>query len=97
MSNRSSKSGSLILPGGKWTPHDLRRTGATMMTALGVLPEVAERCLNHLEENKVKRTYQRYSYHNEMKEAWRLLGERIELLTLQDASKVITADFRMNR
>ncbi|KXJ55799.1 MAG: integrase [Neptuniibacter sp. Phe_28] len=97
MSNRSSKSGSLILAGGKWTPHDLRRTGATMMTALGVLPEVAERCLNHLEENKVKRTYQRYSYHNEMKEAWRLLGERIELLTLQDASKVITADFRMNR
>lgn len=29
-----------------------------------------------------------------MKEAWRLLGERIELLTLQNSSKVITADFR---
>ena len=94
MSNRSAKSQALILSGGKWTPHDLRRTGATMMTALGVLPEVAERCLNHLEENKVKRTYQRYSYHNEMKEAWKLLGERIELLRLQDTNNVITADFR---
>lgn len=57
----------------------------------------AERCLNHLEENEVKRTYQWYSYHNEMKEAWKLLEEQIELSILQAASKVITADFRMNR
>jgi hypothetical protein len=27
--------------------------------ALGVLPEVAEKCLNHTEESRVKRTYQR--------------------------------------
>lgn len=71
----------LVLSGGRWTPHDLRRTGATMMVALGVLPEVAERCLNHVEENKVKRIYQRHSYENEMREAWRLLGERLALLT----------------
>lgn len=80
MSRRSSKAHALILPGGKWTPHDLRRTGATVMTALGVLPEVAERCLNHTEENKVKRTYQRHSYTKEMAEAWAMLGARISLL-----------------
>jgi hypothetical protein len=51
-----------------------------MMTALGVLPEVAERCLNHLEENNIKRTYQRHSYHLEMADAWCLLGQRIETL-----------------
>jgi integrase len=83
LSRRSAKAQSLLLTGGKWTPHDLRRTGATLMTALGVLPEVAERCLNHTEENKVKRIYQRHSYVNEMAAAWCLLGERLEQLTSQ--------------
>ncbi|MEE4151770.1 tyrosine-type recombinase/integrase [Pseudomonas viridiflava] len=78
MSRRSAKAQALLLPGGKWTPHDLRRTGATVMTALGVLPEVAERCLNHTEENKVKRTYQRHSYTKEMSEAWNKLGEYLQ-------------------
>lgn len=81
MSNRSAKSQALILKGGKWTPHDLRRTGATLMTALGVLPEVAERCLNHTEENKVKRTYQRHSYSKEMADAWNALGEHLAKIT----------------
>ena len=52
-----------------------------MMVALGVLPEVAERCLNHTEEKKVKRIYQRHSYENEMGQAWALLGDRLALLT----------------
>ncbi|TXH92874.1 MAG: site-specific integrase [Pseudomonas sp.] len=81
MSNRSAKAQALLLAGGKWTPHDLRRTGATIMTAQGVLPEVAERCLNHTEENKVKRIYQRHSYATEMAEAWQKLGAHLELLT----------------
>lgn len=89
MSRRSSKVDALLLPGGQWRPHDLRRTAATMMVALGVLPEVAERCLNHVEENKVKRIYQRHSYEKEMREAWRLLGERLELLTSDNAANVI--------
>lgn len=79
-SNRSSQPHALLLSEGKWTPHDLRRTGATLMTKLGVLPEVAERCLNHTEENKVKRIYQRYSYHKEMCEAWEELGNYIKRL-----------------
>lgn len=87
---RADKGEALVLPGGKWGPHDLRRTGATLMVALGVLPEVAERCLNHTEQNRVKRTYQRHSYEREMREAWRLLGERLELLTRTDAENVVT-------
>lgn len=81
MSRRSAKAQALLLPGGKWTPHDLRRTGATLMTALGVLPEVAERCLNHTEDNKMKRIYQRHSYAVEMGSAWKILGEYLETLT----------------
>ena len=88
MSHRSPHTNALALPGGKWTPHDLRRTGATLMTALGVLPEVAEKCLNHTEESRVKRTYQRHSYDTEKREAWRLLGERLELLARDDANIV---------
>lgn len=80
---------SLQLPGGRWTPHDLRRTGATLMVGLGVLPEVAERCLNHTEENKIKRTYQRHSYEREMCAAWALLGDRLALLTRADADNVV--------
>lgn len=74
---RSSQGQALILSGGKWTPHDLRRTGATIMTALGVIPEVAERCLNHTEENRVKRVYQRHSYGPEKKKAWEMLGAHL--------------------
>lgn len=94
LTNRSKHFSALTLPGGKWRPHDLRRTGATMMTILGVIPEVAERCLNHTEENKIKRTYQRYTYANEMREAWRLLGERLALLTNTDLSNVIVMPTR---
>lgn len=70
--------------------HDLRRTAATIMGDLGIRPEVIDRCLNHKEQNKVRRTYQRYSYQPEMKEAWQLLGQRLEALTSgQQVAKVI--------
>jgi integrase len=90
MSRRSADIDALALPGGKWTPHDLRRTGATLMVSLGVLPDVVERCLNHTEENSMKRTYQRYDYQAEKREAWRLLGDRLDLLTRADADNVTT-------
>lgn len=59
---------------GEWTPHDLRRTGATMMQELGVI----DRCQNHLlGGSKVRRHYLHHDYAKEKTEAWRLLGERI--------------------
>lgn len=92
MSRRSPLTTALVLPGGKWTPHDLRRTGATIMGGLGVRPDVIERCLNHTEQNKIQRIYQRAELRPEMAEAWRLLGERLTLLT-GPASNVVTGDF----
>lgn len=82
MKHRSKTTEALKLSGGKWTPHDLRRTGATIMASLGVRPDVIERCLNHTEENKVKRIYQRHDYKEEQKEAWQRLGQQLEMLTL---------------
>ncbi|MCQ8183738.1 tyrosine-type recombinase/integrase [Methylomonas sp. SURF-1] len=80
-SNRSKANQALVLPGGKWTPHDLRRTGATMMGNLGVHGDVIEKCLNHTQENKLKRVYQHQELKAEQAEGWRVLGERLELLT----------------
>ena len=84
LSNRTKATGALLLSGGPWTPHDLRRTGATMMGELGVMGEVIERCLNHAEQNKLKRIYQRHELKAEQREAWRLLGERLALLMETD-------------
>ena len=60
-----------------------------MTTALEVLPKIAEHCLNHTKENKTKRIYQRHSYATEKQEAWRRLGERLELLLRDDADNVL--------
>lgn len=83
MSGRSKNVDALVLLEGKWTPHDLRRTGATLMAELGALPDVVEKCLNHTEEKKIKRIYQRAQYEGPMRDAWRLLGDRLELLAAQ--------------
>ncbi|NMM19131.1 MAG: tyrosine-type recombinase/integrase [Rhodoferax sp.] len=71
----------LMLAGGQWRPHDLRRTGASEMATLGALPDVIEKCLNHTEENKMKRIYQRAQYEGPMREAWKLWGDRLDLLS----------------
>lgn len=72
----------LVLAKGKneeWTPHDLRRTASTMMQALGVHPDVIDRCQNHIiPGSKVRRHYLHYDYANEKRAAWDLLGRRID-------------------
>ena len=93
MSGRSRYCRTLTLEGGKWTPHDLRRTGATIMGNLGVRPDVIEKCLNHVEQNKMKKTYQHQSLVEEQKQAWTLLGDRLELLTSKTANNIVVANF----
>ena len=94
MKNRAKLTQALELPKGKWTPHDLRRTGATLMGRLGVRPDVIEKCLSHVEQNRLVRIYQRQTLQAEQAEAWRLLGDRLELLTGSDQN-VVTAEFGM--
>jgi len=84
----------LVLSGGKtsdWTPHDLRRTGATMMQALGVPLDTIDRCQNHvLSGSKVRRHYLHHDYATEKRDAWHLLGKRLAelLLPTSNSSKV---------
>lgn len=88
-SKRTQHENALVLGNENWTPHDLRRTSATLMQALGVQPAVVEACLNHREESRMKRVYQRHDYAKEKRDAWRLLGERLELLTRPDSNIII--------
>lgn len=78
----------LVLAGGKtgdWTPHDLRRTGATMMQALGVPLDTIDRCQNHvLSGSKVRRHYLHHDYATEKRDAWRALGTQIEQFLQRD-------------
>lgn len=71
---------SLLLSGGQWTPHDLRRTGSTIMQALGVDESIRERCLNHAVGGKIGRIYGRHSYEQEKREAWQKLGYCLDQL-----------------
>jgi hypothetical protein len=50
------------------------------MGELGILSEVIEKCLNHVEANKLKRTYQRHELKAERREAWARLGEQLDNL-----------------
>lgn len=90
MSGRSKHGEALKLDGGKWTPHDLRRTGATTMGNLGIISDVIEKCLNHTEENEMKKTYQHQTLTAEQAQAWKLLGERMEILTSSNTANVIS-------
>lgn len=73
---------SLVLNGGKdgeWTPHDMRRTGATMMQALKINNDVIHLCQNHiLPGGRVQKSYFHHDYMEEKREAWEKLGFELE-------------------
>lgn len=78
---------SLVLGNGKngeWTPHDLRRTGATMMQSLGVPLLIIDCCQNHvIPGSKVRRHYLQHEYTAEKKDAWQRLGEQLTAILAQ--------------
>ena len=82
LKNRSKLINSLTLSSERWTPHDLRRTGATTMQRLSVDQHIIERVQNHVEQNRVKRTYQLHDYADNLKQAWAVLGDYLDSLAL---------------
>ena len=64
-----------------WTPHDMRRTGTTMMQKLRVSLDTIDRCQNHiLAGGKIRKNYMLYDYEKEMKAAWQKLGRALSKL-----------------
>jgi integrase len=60
-----------------WTPHDLRRTAASKMSAQGVPRRVLQAILNH-KDRSVTAVYDRYSLDREKVEALATWGRRVE-------------------
>ena len=63
----------------KWVPHDIRRTVATQLNELGVLPHVVEKILNHKMQG-VMAVYNKAEYWPERVEAllqWQAKIKRI--------------------
>jgi len=65
-----------------WAPHDLRRTGRTMLAALGCPAEIAEAILGH-QQPGIQATYNRHSYDAERRHWLTLLSQRLEVLCAQ--------------
>jgi integrase len=71
---------SLALGEQEWTPHDLRRTGATLMQKLKINRDVINLCQNHTIGTKIDRSYLLDDYADEKREAWNKLGDRLEAI-----------------
>ena len=74
------------LPVTHWAPHDLRRTGRTMLASMGCPAEVGEMILGHLLPG-VQGVYDRHHYDPQRREWLTLLDQRLEAL----ASAVLPA------
>lgn len=77
---RTQNSAELILPTGKWTGHDLRRTSSTEMRNSGTDSDTVERCLNHIVGTQLERIYQKPHVLADMKNGWLALGTRLDML-----------------
>jgi integrase len=66
-----------------WRLHDLRRTAATHMAEIGVLPHIIEAVLNHVSGHRagVAGIYNRARYEGEMRSALQKWADRIDSLT----------------
>ena len=71
-----------------FTPHDIRRTGATIITKLGYSWFIAGLILNHTDQS-VTGIYDQNDYAVEMRNAWRALGERIAAIKTGKAAQII--------
>jgi integrase len=63
-----------------WTPHDLRRSAATNMSALGYSDEVIDAVLNHVKKGVVA-IYNRHRYDKEKQVALDAWGRRLATIT----------------
>lgn len=77
ISNAIRRNRSKLYDTAHFTAHDLRRTAASHMTAIGVPRLVVSKLLNHV-ENSVTAIYDRHGYDNEKKDAMEKWGARLQ-------------------
>ena len=76
-----------------FTPHDLRRTAASRMADIKIMPHVTEKILNHIMEGAMG-IYNKAEYLPERKAALESWGDRVEQLQSGDNSNVYFLDDR---
>lgn len=76
-------------PMAPWTLHDLRRTFRSGLSEIGVKPHVAERLLGHSVGNKVSKTYGRFAYKAEMRDALLRWAEHVAAVVEGRKAKVV--------
>lgn len=81
MSNRTKATTALMLPGGRWTAHDLRRTAATVMARCGFGSDTINECLNHIQADRMTRVYIQDRREADQVRAFDALGQRLAELT----------------
>lgn len=69
------------LPVTHWSPHDLRRTGRTQLSALGCRRELAEAVIGHMADG-IAGVYDKYTYDRERREWLEKLSEHYEAMAL---------------
>jgi integrase len=76
-----------------WRLHDLRRTAATQMAELNVLPHIIEACLNHISGHKsgVAGVYNRATYLPEKKKALDMWAHHLKTVVAQATGANVTA------
>ena len=87
---KAAKKGSEVKPMAPWVVHDLRRTVATRMADLGVLPHVIEALINHVSGHKggVAGIYNRSSYEREVRVALAMWADHVRSL-VQGSARII--------
>ena len=78
---------SLVIGDEKWTPHDLRTTGATIMQKMLDINNsllVADLCLHHKVVTGSAKHYLFADYEDAMRDAWQRLGNRLEAILNAD-------------
>jgi hypothetical protein len=74
-----------------WRIHDIRRTVATKMGDIGVLPHVIEAVLNHLSGHKrgVAGVYNRVTYERDMRAALLMWADHLKSIIDGDDRKIV--------
>jgi len=77
---------------GKFSPHAARTTGATLLNGMGYSPDHIERQLAHVEQNKVRATYNHADYLPERREMMQVWADYLDGLKVGEK---VTPIFKM--
>lgn len=73
-----------------WTRHDLRRTAATMLGDLGVVPDIIEAALNHTTiRSPLAATYNRSRYRPQVRDALQRLADTFDQIEAGASPKLV--------